>query len=89
MAPETIMSIARDTLLTALLLAAPPLGIGLLVGLAISIFQAVTQIQEQTLTFVPKIVAIFLTLLIFGPWMLNILNSFTIRILGNLTQIVQ
>jgi len=82
------MSIARETLLTAMLLAAPPLGIGLLVGLVISIFQAVTQVQEQTLTFVPKIFAILLSLLIFGPWMLKVLNNFAVNILSNLNNII-
>jgi len=72
-----IMGIAKDAVWTALLVAAPILGGSLLLGLLISILQATTQIQEQTLTFVPKIVAVFLILVIFGPWMLNILMSFT------------
>lgn len=88
MTPESIMTIARETVLTAMLLAAPPILIGLMVGLIISIFQAVTQIQEQTLTFVPKIIAIFLSLLIFGPWMLRILTEFSVNILGNLKNII-
>lgn len=88
MNPETVMSIARETLLTAMLLAAPPLGIGILVGLIISIFQAVTQIQEQTLTFVPKIFAIFIALLIFGPWMLNLITEFAVNILANLNNLI-
>jgi flagellar biosynthetic protein FliQ len=85
---EVIASIARETIKTAILLAAPPLVIGLLVGLVISIFQAVTQIQEQTLTFVPKIFAIFLSLLIFGPWMLAIIGDYATNILGNLSNII-
>jgi flagellar biosynthetic protein FliQ len=89
MTPDMIMTIARETIITSLLLAAPPLGIGLLVGLIISIFQAVTQIQEQTLTFVPKLVAILLSLLIFGPWMLNILTQFAVKILGNLGNVIR
>ena len=88
MTPEMIMTIARDTLITSMLLAAPPLGIGLLVGLIISIFQAVTQIQEQTLSFVPKIIAILVSLLVFGPWMINILTEFTVNILGNLSNVI-
>lgn len=84
-----VISIARETIMTSMLLAAPPLGIGLLVGLIISIFQAVTQIQEQTLTFVPKIIAILLSLLVFGPWMLSILTEFTINILGNLSNVIR
>jgi len=70
------------------MLAAPPLLIGLAVGLVISIFQAVTQIQEQTLTFVPKLIAVLLSLLVFGPWMINILMGFTVNILGNLSSII-
>ena len=83
-----VMTIARETLLTTILLAAPPLGVGLLVGLIISMFQAVTQIQEQTLTFVPKLLAIFISLLVFGPWMLKILTEFSINILGNLQNVI-
>ncbi|MDD2430274.1 MAG: flagellar biosynthesis protein FliQ, partial [Firmicutes bacterium] len=70
--------------LTALSMAAPALIVGLIVGLVISVFQAATQIQEQTLTFVPKIVAILLTIVIFGPWMLQVGRSFAQRLLLNL-----
>jgi len=83
-----VMTIARETLLTAILLSAPPLVVGLLVGLIISMFQAVTQIQEQTLTFVPKLLAIFISLLVFGPWMLKILTQFSVNILGNLQNVI-
>lgn len=83
------MSIARETLLTAIILAGPPLLVGMLVGLIISMFQAVTQIHEQTLTFVPKILAIFISLLIFGPWMLKILTDFSVNILGNLHNVIR
>ncbi|HWQ75918.1 MAG TPA: flagellar biosynthesis protein FliQ, partial [Syntrophomonas sp.] len=83
MSQEAIMTIVRETVMTAILLAAPLLLTGLLVGLVISIFQAVTQIQEQTLTFVPKILAILLSLLVFGPWMLKIINDFTVNIFVN------
>ncbi len=88
MSPEMVISLARQTIWTSLLLAAPPLIIGLAVGLVISIFQAVTQIQEQTLTFVPKLIAILVSLLIFGPWMLNVLTEFAINILGNLSTVI-
>ena len=77
MTENLIMGIAKDAVWTALLIAAPILGGSLLVGLLISILQATTQIQEQTLTFVPKIVAVFLILVIFGPWMLHMLLSAT------------
>ncbi len=88
MTPEMVLTIARDTILTSLLLALPPLGIALLVGLVISIFQAVTQVQEQTLTFVPKIVAVFLSLLFFGPWMLRLLMNFATNIFSNLSGVI-
>jgi len=83
------MTIARETLLTAIILAGPPLLVGMLVGLIISMFQAVTQINEQTLTFVPKVLAIFISLLVFGPWMLKILTDFSVNILGNLHNVIR
>lgn len=88
MTPEMVLTIARETIYTSLLLALPPLGIALVVGLVISIFQAVTQVQEQTLTFVPKIVAVFLSLLVFGPWMLTVLMNFATRIFANLGGVI-
>ena len=77
---DLIVRIARDSLLQILLISAPMLGIGMFVGLLISIFQATTSIQEQTLTFVPKIVSIFLALIVFGNWMLASLMDFARRI---------
>lgn len=70
-------------------LTAPVLGFGLAVGLLISIFQATTQIQEQTLAFVPKIAAVIIALLVFGPWMLATLLSFSSGILGQLNTFIQ
>lgn len=84
MSEEFVINIAKEALTLSLMLAAPALGLGLLVGLAISILQATTQIQEQTLTFVPKIVVVMLSLVFFGPWMLNRLISFTANLFGNL-----
>ncbi len=89
MSQEMIISIAREALTLSLMLAAPALGFGLLVGLAISVLQATTQIQEQTLTFVPKIIAVFVALLIFGSWMLNLLTGFASNIFGNLANMVR
>ncbi|TYP59914.1 flagellar biosynthesis protein FliQ [Thermosediminibacter litoriperuensis] len=77
MTQETVIYLAREALSVVLLVSAPMLGIGMLVGLLISIFQATTQIQEQSLTFVPKIVAVMAAILIFGPWMLNMMVNFT------------
>lgn len=68
MTDQMVVSIARDAVLTILLVAGPALGIGMLVGLLVSIFQATTQIQEQTLTFIPKIIAVLVSIVIFGPW---------------------
>ncbi len=88
MTPELIMKIAQSSVYTILLVTAPALGIGLLVGLIVSIFQATTQIQEQTLAFIPKIVSILIALIIFGPWMLRILVQFTLEIFENLHRYV-
>ncbi len=82
--PEFVLSIARETITTILLVAAPVLGIGLTVGLAVSIFQATTQIQEPTLAFVPKIAAVLLAVLFFGSWMMRMLMTFTINLWENL-----
>lgn len=77
MSQEFILYMAREAVYTVLLLSAPLLGTSLIVGLLISIFQATTQIQEQSLTFVPKIVLVLISMIIFGPWMLNLLIAFT------------
>lgn len=74
---ETVLNITHEAVYTVLLMAAPILGAALLTGLLISIFQATTQLQEMTLVFVPKIVVVFLIVIIFGPWMLNVITSFT------------
>ena len=86
---ELVLSIGRDALYTALLVAGPLLLLSLLVGLIVSIFQATTQIQEQTLAFVPKILAVFLGLVIFGPWMLQIMREFTVRLIFMVPTILQ
>ena len=77
MSMEFVTALGRDALLVVLLVSAPLLGFALLVGIIISIFQAVTQIQEMTLTFVPKIIVTFFALIIFGPWIMRILLNFT------------
>ncbi|NLW07570.1 MAG: flagellar biosynthesis protein FliQ [Clostridia bacterium] len=88
MSQEFVLNLAREALTTALLLAAPPLGLSLVVGVGISILQATTQIQEQTLTFVPKIVAVIVGVLLLGSWMLNVLIQFTLNIFTNLSNLV-
>jgi flagellar biosynthetic protein FliQ len=85
---EFVIRIAGEAIYTVLKASAPMLVIGLVVGLIISIFQATTQIQEQTLAFVPKIVAVLFSILIFGPWILNTLVDFTYNLLNNLYKFV-
>jgi flagellar biosynthetic protein FliQ len=88
MTTETILRLAQETVYTILIVIAPVVGVALLVGLLVSIFQATTQIQEQTLSFVPKIVAVFLAILFFGAWMLQRVVDFTGNLLGNLSTFV-
>ncbi|UQZ89989.1 flagellar biosynthetic protein FliQ [Deltaproteobacteria bacterium Smac51] len=80
MTPEFVIDFGRRSMEMVLTLALPMLGVGLIVGLAISIFQATTHIQEQTLQFIPKILAITVTLVIAGPWMLEELTDFTANV---------
>ncbi len=75
-----VLDIAREAIYTIILCSAPMLIISLVVGLIISIFQTVTSIQEQTLTFVPKIIAVFVGMMIFGSWILNNLSGFIERL---------
>ncbi|RKX20831.1 MAG: flagellar biosynthetic protein FliQ [Candidatus Zixiibacteriota bacterium] len=77
MTPQMVVSIGREALMLTIMVAGPLLLAGLVVGLIISIFQAVTQIQEMTLTFIPKILAVALSLLLFLPWIINRLTDFT------------
>lgn len=84
MSGDFIIGLASQAVFTVLKAAAPLLIAGLLVGLLVSIFQATTQIQEQTLAFVPKIAAVLVALLIFGPWILSTLVEFAYGILNNL-----
>ncbi|WP_211745933.1 flagellar biosynthesis protein FliQ [Paenibacillus sp. Marseille-Q4541] len=84
MTADFIIELAGQAIFVALKISAPMLVLGLVVGLIISIFQATTQIQEQTLAFVPKIVAVLLALLLFGPWILASMVDFTFNILDNL-----
>lgn len=89
MSESFVLSLARDAIFTMLMVAAPVLAVSLLVGLLISVFQATTQIQEPTLTFVPKIVAVFFTILIFGSWMLNMLITFSMNLFSNMSTILR
>lgn len=84
MTPDMAINICRKAIQTILMISAPMLIAGMLVGLIVSTFQAATQINEQTLTFIPKIVAVFLTLLFFGPWIIRIATVFTTGIFQTL-----
>jgi flagellar biosynthetic protein FliQ len=84
MTPESALDLFRQALLTALLLASPMLGVGLVIGLLISVFQAVTSIQEMTLTFIPKMVGVILAVLVALPWMLQLMIGYAGTLLGNL-----
>lgn len=88
MSAETVISIAERGIYTVLMVSGPLLILALVIGLIISIFQATTQIQEQTLAFVPKIVAVLLGLVFFGPWMLSHMLSYATEIFSNLTRFV-
>ncbi len=83
-----VLGIANEAMMTILLISAPVLGAGLITGLLISILQATTQLQEMTLVFGPKIIIVFLVIIIFGPWMLNILTSFTHDLLASIPAMV-
>jgi len=82
--PE-VMDVARDAIVTLVLVAAPLMLVGLIVGVAVSLLQALTQIQETTLVFVPKILAIFLALLVALPFMADVLHSNFLRIAAHIT----
>lgn len=89
MTPETVVYLAREAIYVILLVSAPILGISLIIGLMVSFFQATTHLQEQTLTFVPKIVGVLLVTVIFGSWMLNIILHFTSNLFINLNSIIK
>ena len=80
---EAVTDIARDAIYTMIITSAPLLLVSLIVGLIVSIFQTVTSIQEQTLTFVPKILAVFITLMIGGSWILNNMSGFKVDLWSN------
>ncbi|MFC0271308.1 flagellar biosynthesis protein FliQ [Metabacillus herbersteinensis] len=88
MSSEFVISLAEKAVYTTLIICGPLLLLALVIGLVVSIFQATTQIQEQTLAFIPKIVAVLVGLIFFGPWMLTTLLSYAEDILGNLNRFV-
>ncbi len=84
MTQDMVVGLARDAVELTLMISLPMLGLGLIVGLIVSIFQAVTQIQEMTLTFVPKIIAVLIGLLVAFPWMMNKMVDYTRDIIVNI-----
>ncbi|NPV05713.1 MAG: flagellar biosynthesis protein FliQ [Syntrophaceae bacterium] len=89
MTTDLIMGIAAETMKVTLLVSAPILLVGLVVGIVISVFQAVTQVHEMTLTFVPKIIAVMLALLVAAPWMLDMLVNFTHNLFSNIPNYIK
>lgn len=83
------IQVGREALMVVMLVSAPMLGFGMLVGIIISIFQATTQIQEQTLVFIPKIVSVFVAIVVFGSSMLNLLIDFTIELYSKLPLMIK
>ena len=86
MTPQQVIDLGQRAIQVILFLSAPVLLTGMVVGLAVSLFQAVTSIQEATLTFVPKLVAVFVALVFCMPWMMDLMVRFTVELLGNLGQ---
>lgn len=89
MSQAQVLSIVRNALYMVILLSAPMAIFGLVVGIVVSIFQAVTQINEQTLVFIPKIIAIIVAVILFGPWMLNTMIDFTNDIFHSMLSFIQ
>ena len=88
MTPDMVIKLAEQSIFTIILISAPMLLIALAVGLLFSVFQAMTQIQEQTLAFIPKILAVFISLVVFGPWMLTLLLDYTRDLFQQLPRII-
>ncbi len=84
MSSDLALSLSADMLWTAVVISAPVLGLSMLVGLVVSVLQVVTQIQEASLTFIPKILTVVFTLLILGSWMLSVLTRFASTVIGNI-----
>lgn len=89
MTGDLAVQLGRDALAMVMMVSAPMLILGLVVGVAVSIFQATTQIQEQSLAFIPKIIAVFVAVLVFGPWMLSLLVGYTRELFMSLPNMVR
>ena len=89
MSPELVVGVAKEAMEMTLLLSAPVLGVGLVLGLLVSIFQAVTQLQEMTLTFIPKLLGVAIVLVVLSPWMMEILVTYTATLFENIPQYIR
>ncbi len=89
MTEELVVQLAGSAIKTAFLIAAPALLVGVIVGVSISLFQAVTSIQDPTLSFIPKVFAVMLVILLTFPWMMNVLRDFTLSLLTNIDQFIR
>ncbi|MDY6823746.1 MAG: flagellar biosynthesis protein FliQ [Thermodesulfobacteriota bacterium] len=89
MSPEFVISMGKEAIWITILCAMPMLGLGLVVGLAVAIFQAVTSIQEMTLTFIPKILVVLFSMLFFAPWILEKMMSFTQKLIENIPMYIR
>lgn len=88
MTPESVVTLGQQAIEMTLMISAPLLLIALVIGLLVSIFQAATQINEQTLSFIPKLVGIFIMLIFSGPWMVTMMVDFIRRLYGNIPWMV-
>lgn len=88
MTPESVMTLGRQALELTIMLSAPPLLAALIIGLVVSIFQAATQINEMTLSFIPKLVGLFGVLVVSGPWMVNMMVDYIQRLYGSIPWLV-
>ncbi|WP_028104770.1 flagellar biosynthesis protein FliQ [Pseudoduganella violaceinigra] len=88
MNPETVMSMGRQAMEVTLMVAAPLLLVALVIGLVVSIFQAATQINESTLSFIPKLIGVFVAMVVAGPWMLSVMLDYMRQVLTNIPQLV-
>ena len=88
MTPESVMTMGRHAMEVTLMIAAPLLLVALIIGLVVSIFQAATQINEATLSFIPKLVGIFVALVVAGPWMLSVMLDYMREVFGGIPNLV-
>ncbi|MYM30604.1 flagellar biosynthetic protein FliQ [Duganella sacchari] len=88
MTPESVMTMGRHAMEVTLMIAAPMLLVALIIGLIVSIFQAATQINEQTLSFIPKLVGIFVALVVAGPWMLSVMLDYMREVFNGIPMLV-